>query len=137
MNVLKMNVLKNIKLLYFIIIIYFLQLYYLLYLNDKKDIFIFIITLLIVNFYYNNLIIGVLISFVILYTFKILQLLNNKEETIKYLYVLDKFEPNIEEGINMKTYENNESTQNNETIHDIFDINDLNKKINNSKLIVQ
>lgn len=132
-----MNVLKNIKMLYFIIIIYFIQLYYLLYLNDKKDIFIFMITLLIINFYYNNLIIGVLISFIILYTFKILQLLNNKEETIKYLYVLDKFEPNIEEGVNMKTYENHETTQNNETIRDIFDINDLNQKINNSKLIVQ
>lgn len=148
----KLNLFTNVKFLYFMIIIYFIQLYYLIYIDDKKSLFIFIISLLIINVYSNNLIISVFISFLLLYFLNSLKLLNEieQEENIKYHYVLDFYEPNIERGIlikdnNIIKEDNNIDEEKNKKMMRIIkesedkqkwlNINDINNKINKSKLI--
>lgn len=136
----------NIKFLYFIVIIYFIQLYYLIYINDNKSIFMFIITLLIINFYYNNIIISILFSFFVLYSLYILQLLNNldvelyKNNDPIYHYIVDKYEPKIENGILLNEFESGNKNVNENRIRDNIswlDFGFINELINNSKLIVQ
>jgi hypothetical protein len=134
------------------IIIYFIQLYYLIYIDDKKSLFIFIISLLIINVYSKNLIISVFISFLLLYFLNSLKLLNEieQEENIKYHYVLDFYVPNIERGIlikdnNIIKEDNNIDEEKNKKMMRIMketedkqkwlNINDINNKINKSKLI--
>lgn len=148
----KLNLFTNVKFLYFMIIIYFIQLYYLIYIDDKKSLFIFIISLLIINVYSKNLIISVFISFLLLYFLNSLKLLNEieQEENIKYHYVLDFYEPNIERGIlikdnNIIKEDNNIDEEKNKKMMRIIkesedkqkwlNINDINNKINKSKLI--
>lgn len=136
----------NIKFLYFIVIIYFIQLYYLIYINDNKSIFMFIITLLIINFYYNNIIISILFSFFVLYSLYILQLLNNldvelyKNNDPIYHYIVDMYEPKIENGILLNEFEYGNKNVNKNIIRDNIswlDFGFINELINNSKLIVQ
>ena len=107
--------------------------------------FIFIISLLIINVYSNNLIISVFISFLLLYFLNSLKLLNEieQEENIKYHYVLDFYEPNIERGILIK--DNNIIEEEHKKMMKIMKetkgkqkwlkINDINDKINKFKLI--
>lgn len=136
----------NIKFLYFIVILYFIQLYYLIYINDNKSIFMFIVTLLIINFYYNNIIISILLAFFVLYSLYILQLLNNQSlelynDTV-YHYIVDKYEPKIENGILLNDFESGNKNVNEikNVVRDNkswLDFGYINELINNSKLIVQ
>ena len=133
-----MKLLTNITFLYFIVIIYFIQLYYLIYMNENKSIFIFIISLLIVNVYCNNLIISILSSFIVLYSLYVLQLLNHKEPDVKdkQHYVLDIYEPKIENGLIFNDFYIEKENEKKE-ISDWLDMGYINEIINKSKLIVQ